>query len=255
MPQIEKHPFGSFCWVELATTDQNSAKAFYTSLFGWQIEDMPMGPNAFYSIFKVNGGDAGAAHTLLPEMSQQGIPPNWTLYIAVDDVDTAAKRAGELGGIVCKAPFDISDIGRIAALQDPTGTAFCLWQAKNQKGTRTLNENGALCWADLNTNDKARAQTFYSRLLGWKFEEGDNNYTHIKNGDDYIGGMPMEEHGLPPHWLAYFQVADCDASTAKCKSLGGTVHFGPTSLENVGRFSVLGDPQGAVFAVFQPEMK
>ena len=58
MANIDKHPAGSFCWIELATTDQNAAKKFYTSLFGWSVTDNPMGPGDFYSIFKLNGRDA-----------------------------------------------------------------------------------------------------------------------------------------------------------------------------------------------------
>lgn len=256
MPQIERYPVGSFCWVELGTTDQDAAKAFYTALFGWQVVDMPMGPAGNYSMFYLGGGDVGAAYTLFPEMRQAGIPPNWTLYVAVDNVDETARRVKELGGKVCKEPFDVFDVGRMAVIQDPTGASFCLWQPRNP-GKHTVNEKGTLCWGDLNTSDPSRAQSFYSDLLGWKFEKSDkgHDYMHIKNGDQYIGGMPMENHGLPPHWLPYFEVADSDASTEKCKSMGGGLNFGPMTLEGVGKFSVLGDPQGAVFAVFQGEMK
>ena len=61
MGNIEKHAPGPFCWFELATTDQNAAKKFYTSLFGWAVNDSPIGPDDFYSMFKLDGRDTGAA--------------------------------------------------------------------------------------------------------------------------------------------------------------------------------------------------
>jgi predicted enzyme related to lactoylglutathione lyase len=57
--------------------------------------------------------------------------------------------------------------------------------------------------------------------------------------------------GVPSYWMPYFQVADCDASTAKTKELGGGLMVGPNDIPNVGRFAILQDPQGAMFAVFK----
>lgn len=55
MTTVDRHPPGSFCWIELHTTDQNAAKSFYGSLFGWALQDMPMGPDDFYTIFTAQG--------------------------------------------------------------------------------------------------------------------------------------------------------------------------------------------------------
>ena len=70
-----------------------------------------------------------------------------------------------------------------------------------------------------------------------------------------IGGVPPAQHrnpNAPPHWLLYFYVTDADAATAKAKELGAQVYMGPMTMENVGRWSVVADPQGAVLALFQP---
>jgi uncharacterized protein len=78
------------------------------------------------------------------------------------------------------------------------------------------------------------------------------------NHEQFIGGVPpasQRDPSLPPHWLIYFQVANCDTSTAKAKDQGAQILFQPTDLENVGRFAILTDPQGAAFALFQPETK
>jgi hypothetical protein len=64
MPHIEKHAPGSFSWIELATSDQDAAKAFYAALFGWQAVDFPMGPDQTYTVFQLEGRDAAAAFTI-----------------------------------------------------------------------------------------------------------------------------------------------------------------------------------------------
>src|SRR5207248_8142260 len=100
MPIVEKHAPGSFSWIELATTDQDAAKVFYTSLFGWTVEDFPMGPDATYTMFQLDGRDTGAAFKLSGPELARGIPPHWNLYIAVESADNAARRAAELRGKV-----------------------------------------------------------------------------------------------------------------------------------------------------------
>jgi uncharacterized protein len=247
--------------MELATTDQQAAKKFYMNLFGWTVEDAPMGTNEFYSMFKLNGSDAAAAYTLRPDQKQHGVPPHWMLYIATDNVDDSARRASELGATVLMTPFDVMDVGRMAVIKDPTGAVFSFWQAKKHSGIGARDEDGAFCWADLITHDPAQAADFYSQLLGWKFEKGEHDssgYLHIKNGEDYIGGMPPvepEKSHLPPHWILYFETSNCDATVEKAKQMGAHVYFGPISMENVGRFAVLADPQGAAFSVFQSARK
>src|ERR1700686_3121492 len=67
MPTIEKHAPGNFCWIELATTDQNAAISFYSKIFGWAANNMPMGPDDFYTIFRLEGSDAAAGCTLRPD--------------------------------------------------------------------------------------------------------------------------------------------------------------------------------------------
>jgi uncharacterized protein len=258
MPHIGQHAAGTFCWIELATTDQNAGKNFYASLFGWSPVDFPMGPTEFYTMFKIGGDDAAAAYTMRAE-ERAMVPPHWNLYISVKSADAAAKRAGELGGKVIAPPFDVMTFGRMAVIMDPTGAAFCVWEPKQHTGTTVGHESGTLCWADLNTPDPARAKDFYEGLFGWKLVLGENDpsgYLHIKNGEEFIGGIPPAAHrppNAPPHWLIYYLVADVDASTAKARQLGGAVHLAPMTMEKVGRFAVLADPQGASFAIFKSE--
>jgi predicted enzyme related to lactoylglutathione lyase len=257
MANIEKHTPGSFCWVELATTDQQAAKNFYGKLFGWQAEDTPMSPNDFYTTFKINGRDVAAAYTMRPEQQSSGMPPNWLLYVSVQDVNESLSKAGRLGANILVEGLDVAELGRLGILQDPTGAMIALWQAKSHSGTGVIGENGTLCWADLSTPDPQAAARFYSELFGWKIEQSSfdpSDYLHIRNGEHHIGGIPPARYrtqGSPPHWLAYFEIANCDAITDQAKQLGARPYMEPMTMENVGRWSVLADPQGAVFAAFQ----
>lgn len=255
MPHVDKHAPGEFCWMELATSDQSSAKNFYNSLFGWAANDMPMGPDSYYTIFRLEGRDCAAGYTLTAQ--EKGQPPHWNLYIAVESADAAASKAAALGAKVLAPAFDVFDAGRMAVLEDPTGAVFIVWQANKNAGIGIAGEPGAICWADLSTHDRERAKTFYSNLFGWNIIPGEgkdaSGYLHIMNGETMIGGIQTSgEHNqnIPPHWLIYWYVADVDASAAKAKQLGATFFQPPMTIEGVGRMAVMADPQGAVSALF-----
>lgn len=126
MPNVDQRAPGTFAWVELATTDQNAAKSFYMSLFGWGENTQPIGPNDFYTIFKIDGRDAAAGYTMRADERSQGVPSHWNLHIAVANADESAKRAGDLGGKVLAPPFDV---GRMAMLADPQDAAFAIFNA------------------------------------------------------------------------------------------------------------------------------
>jgi predicted enzyme related to lactoylglutathione lyase len=57
---------------------------------------------------------------------------------------------------------------------------------------------------------------------------------------------------VPPNWMPYFQVGNVDSAVQKAQSLGATVYVPPSDIANVGRFAVIADPQGAIFAIFTP---
>lgn len=259
MPTFDKHPAGNFVWFELSTTDQAAAKQFYSALFGWEPQDMPMGPDMLYTMFRLNGRDVAGGYTMKPEDRQMGIPPNWLLYIAVDNADEAAAKALEHGGSAMSPAIDIPNVGRMVVLQDPTGAVFAVFEPGNHKGVGIFGEPGAFCWADLQTPDREHAERFYPALFGWQLLPGQDKdpggYLHIKNGAQYIGGLP-EPRNLPPsilpHWLPYIQCTDCAAQTAKAKELGGSILVPATTVEGQLSYSVVADPQGAVFALFAP---
>jgi hypothetical protein len=119
-----------------------------------------------------------------------------------------------------------------------------------------LYKQGVFSWAELVTTDVEGAKRFYTGLLGWTTElapvEG-MSYTLAKVGEERVAGImstqQCEGGEVPPHWGVYISVDDVDASARKAGELGGKVLMPPTDIPNVGRFSVLMDPQGVVFSV------
>jgi uncharacterized protein len=256
----DTHAPGTFCWPELSTTDQKAASAFYHDLFGWEVNEQSMGPAGTYTMFQIRSRPIGAAASLPPEQRQLGVPPHWGSYVAVANADEAVKRATALGGKVLVPSFDVMEAGRMAVLQDPTGATFMVWQAGKHQGAGVLNEPGALCWTELATRDTKTAEKFYSQLFGWTAKVGGAGtpmeYTEFSNnGRPGVGMMQMPAEvpaHVPPYWMPYFQVANCDASAEKAKQLGAHLAVAPMDIPNTGRFSVIADPQGAMFAVFTP---
>ena len=112
---------GAFSWAELATTDVEGAKHFYSALLGWTTESAPV-EGMSYTLAKV--GEERVAGIMSNQCSGGEIKPQWGIYITVDDVDATARKAGELGGKVLMPPTDIPNVGRVAALMDPQGVMF-----------------------------------------------------------------------------------------------------------------------------------
>lgn len=250
---------GTFCWVELGTSNSEGAKKFYTDVFGWASNDIPIGPNMIYTMLTQDGKDVAALYNLTDEMTAQGIPPHWLSYIYVEDADQSAAKAKELGGTLMKEPFDVFTVGRMAVIQDPAGAVFALWQARDHKGAGLVNVPNSLCWNELGTNDTAKAGDFYANLFNWQKQEmefGPMTYTMFNNGERPAGGMyplPPEMANVPPNWLAYFAVADTDATAKKAADNGATTIAPPADIPGIGRFAILQDPQGAVFAIIKLE--
>jgi uncharacterized protein len=260
MPTRNKYAHGTFSWVDLGTNNPQAAKKFYGALLGWTFADMPAGPGMTYTMCKLGDHDAAALYELGPDM--KGVPPHWMSYVTVNDIEVTTKKAAQNGGTVVKDVSDVMDVGRMSLIQDPTGAMLAFWQAKKHAGAGIVQEPGSLTWNELFTNDVDRAGKFYVQTLGWTTQAVDMGpmgiYTLFNRpGDDAntnAGGMlaiPPNMKGVPPHWLAYFAVTDCDASAKQAMSLGGQQIVPPTDIPKMGRFAVLQDPQGAVFAIFQ----
>ncbi len=253
MPIRTSYAQGTPNWVDLQTTNQDAAKAFYAGLFGWTYDDQPMPQGPVYSMAMLGAHPVAAIASQSPELAAAGAPPMWNTYLAVDSVDDAVARVEAAGGKVAMAPFDVMDAGRMAFVLDPAGAAVALWQANHHIGATLVNEPGAVVWNELMTTDPA-AVAFYTGVLGLTtstIDMGGEEYTMFEADGKIVGGTTAPQMpGVPNHWQVYFEVADADAAVAKAAELGGAVLIQPFDLP-VGRMAVISDPQGAVFSIIK----
>src|SRR3954453_6242988 len=135
---------GTFSWAELVTSDAEAAKAFYTSVFGWEYRDNPVPGGSVYSTALRDGKDVAALFT-----SDQ--PPHWNCYVTVESVEATSSRAAELGATIAAEPFDVMDVGRMAVIVDEVGAGLCLWEPRSHIGASLVNAPGAMAWNDLLT--------------------------------------------------------------------------------------------------------
>jgi predicted enzyme related to lactoylglutathione lyase len=120
---------GAACWHELMTGDAAAAKAFYSALFGWGMKSGTTDSSGNeYTEFSVGEKHVGGIMTRPPDMPAE-VPAHWAVYFQVSDLDGSMARVGELGGTVLMGPMDIQP-GRIAAVADPTGANFYLFEPK-----------------------------------------------------------------------------------------------------------------------------
>jgi uncharacterized protein len=283
MPQRDGYMPGVPCWVDTSQPDPEAAVGFYSGLFGWEFEDvMPPGSEAKYFIGRLRGGDVAAVGSI-PEAA----PPTamWNTYVWVDSADETASKVRDAGGGVVMEPFDVMESGRMAVFTDPEGAAFCVWQAKEHKGARVVNEPGSVNFNGLNTRDVDGAKSFYGSVFGWRTLDvgggaemwtlpGYGDYLERDNPDlrkqmaeaggpegfeDVVGAInPIadDQPDTPAHWSVTFAVDDADATAAKATELGGKVIAPPFDAPWV-RTTIISDPQGAtlIASKFVPENK
>ncbi len=257
MGERNEYSPGTFCWSELATSDQDAAKAFYSRLLGWQADDRPVGDGAYYSMQLIDGKPVAAIAAQPRQQRDAGVPPLWNSYISVQDADAVAERAEELGAAVHAPPFDVMTAGRMAVIQDPQGAYFMLWQPHEHVGAGLVNAPGALVWNELQSPDVEASAAFYGDLFGWSIEQAEGMqdvYLTIKNGVANNGGIRDLTPPSPPNWLTYFGVDDIDQALAMVAELGGYNLAGPIDIE-IAKLAVVADPQGAVFALYAGQLE
>ena len=114
-----------FVHVELQTNDPASARKFYTSLFGWKLQDVPM-PNGTYTMIDVGGGTGGG----MMQNPVPGAPSHWLAYVGVDDIHASTKKAKELGAMVLVDVTEVGEFGWMSVITDPTGATLAMWKPK-----------------------------------------------------------------------------------------------------------------------------
>ena len=258
MPAVDSHSPGTIGWVDFVSTDLEAASAFYTGLFGWETEDMPMpGGDGVYRFFRLGGRDAAAGGTMPSGMADQGLPSHWNVWVAADSADEVVEKARAAGGQVLMEPTTMGPSGRLAMVADPGGAAVGVWQADQHIGAGVVDEPGAMTWYEVNTRAFEQDKRFYGEVFGWTAEPLDApgiNYATWKLDGRTVGGMlEMNEQweGIPSSWMVYFAVGDTDEAAKRATELGGPVGAPPFDTA-FGRIAVLVDPSGGHFSVVTP---
>jgi predicted enzyme related to lactoylglutathione lyase len=244
----ENWPAGTPCWVDVAVDDVDKARAFYSALFGWEIEP---GAEEFGGYANCRR-DGHLVAGLTPKMSADQ-PSVWTTYLATDDIDATMAKVREAGGQVVAEPMDVADLGRMAVAVDPGGAFVGFWQGRSHTGYTLANEPGSVTWNENFSRAWKQNQGFYASVFGWDYDDMSSEgfeYATFKVDDHIAGGigqftgdMPEE---VPPQWRTYFKVADTDAAVAEVERLGGTA-IQPAWDTEFGRMAAVTDDQGVPF--------
>jgi uncharacterized protein len=247
---------GRFVWRDLMTPDPEKSEAFYTELFGWDVDPVDMGPAGTYRIVGPGKGLGGIVN-LDPS---HGVPPHWVSYIATPSVDETTAKAAELGATIGVPPMDIPGIGRFSVMIDPLGAAFSPFT--DTSGTENPPEGqipqvGGVSWNELISKDAQASKSFYADLFGYTPEVkdmGTGPYTILNRGDIMEAGIfqAPAEVPMPSAWVIYFVVANIDDALAKLEQLGGQNVSGIIEVPTIGRMATVSDSLGAMFSLHEP---
>lgn len=254
--------FGTFAWIVLSTSDPAGATAFYKRMLGWQDLETPV------TTVMVNSGIPVAAVMDYRQNDHiQKEPVNWLPFVRVQNLEASIARILELGGSLL-VPTRNVHFGKGAAVRGVTGEAIGLWETPIMPGGEPVLMDPQVCgWFELVTRDPEKAAAFYRAAFGWRIAD-EGGYTFIGNDSGQFGGLvklagDWEDHAflaaigrargeklsVPPHWMLFFSVEDCESFTDEAEELGAQVTGRPEPLHTLGTFAVLRDPQGVYFSV------
>jgi predicted enzyme related to lactoylglutathione lyase len=242
---------GKFVWFEYVSKDIAKAQGFFGELFNWGVKRVPM-PGGEYAMISVGDRTIGGY-----QVTPAGAPPeaHWLTHLEVSDARASSTQIESLGGKTLKPAFAVGDFGTMAIVADPHGGYFALWQpAKSEAQPAPVD--GTFCWNELASKDPAASVEFYAKVGSFTttvMEVGEMGAYHVleSDGQPRAGVMKQLMPGQPHAWLPYVQVANPDATADRAKKLGATIVVPPTDIKNVGRFSVLVDPQGCALGILK----
>ncbi|GAA4550338.1 VOC family protein [Amycolatopsis samaneae] len=234
-------PLGTPTWIELDVADPAGTREFYGSVFGWEFAEEENGATCLLRGLPVAG---------LREAVTSG--GGWTVHLATDDCDGAAKNVVAAGGTLLDEPHDVGDQARVAYALDPTGARFGLWQGRTRPGCRLVNEPGTLVRNDLVTPAAERARAFYTAVFDFTLDGNDDlpgvDFTFLRRPDGHeIGGIMGSADARVSNWGTLIEVADADETVARVRAAGGTA----TAPEDTryARMATVTDPWGTEFSV------
>jgi uncharacterized protein len=252
--EMALYPEGRPCWIDLLAHQQEGAMEYYAKLFGWKYDVAPPEYGG-YALAKV-GSLIVAGIGRPPGNSNPNSAAFWTTYLATDDVEGTTERALGYGASLLIRPMPVGYAGKMAVLSDPTGAVVGLWEAGEHPGAQLTGMHSTMAWHELQTRDTAAARGFYLSAFEYEIDKiEDVDYTMLTIGDEPVAAVAPMPADLPPqvpsHWLVYFAVIDVDDACATAERHGGGVLRGPFS-SPYGRYAVILDPFGAMFALITP---
>lgn len=251
----------NFVWYELMTSDAPAASAYYQRVIGWQAADSKM-PGMDYTLLSAGSTQVAGLMPLPAEAVAAGAQPNWTGFVAVDDVDAKLASAVKAGATVCHPATDIPGIGRFATLADPHGAVFCLYKDNGGDAPQIDSATpGAIGWNELYAGPLDSAWGFYAGLFGWVKSDaidmgpmGVYQLFSAADGAMAIGGMMTRPPEVPRAcWMYYINVDAIDAAAARATAAGGQVVNGPMEVPGGSWVVNCLDPQGAAFSMVAPK--
>ena len=125
--EVDPLQHGAPSWFETITTDVPRAEAFYSALFGWSVQRMPM-PGGQYTTFHLDGDPRGVAGMMSERLAGRESPPQWAVYFTVVDAAEAVRITQTRGGSVGVALREVTGVGTMAGLLSPQGVMFHVLQ-------------------------------------------------------------------------------------------------------------------------------
>src|SRR6185369_1601762 len=246
---------GEIYWFQLQTEDAVAAIRFYSNLFGWQIDTGPTG--AF--LMRRNGTPFASIAQIedrIPNVSES----TWLAAINVADAKKAVAAAKASGAVIRTDVTEIKGWGQFAILQDPDGAPLILAQPQRPLGG-TMGYSGWR-WAELWTHDPAKAQSFYSKVIGYQPTEvkpGGQPYTVLDtDGKHRAGVMNLQQKEIPSRWMPYVGVTDLKGILVRVWANGGMVLREPAEIDKAvagaNRVALIADPT-VVAAVDEVNMR
>jgi len=249
MTSASKYHHGVFVWRELMSGNVNESKRFYSEVFGWKMEDFPMG-DFQYTVIKANDRQIGGMMPKQPGMEHSA----WLAYVSVADVDKAASEAKKAGGTVIVEPKEIPNVGRFSILADPQGGVITAFRdAKEDRVPDGRPAVGEFCWEQLSVAEPSKVKSFYQSVIGWTFEPF-GEMVVAKAGEKSVASLNQAPPNTPSQWLSFVSVDKLSSARERVKRNGGVVLMDEITVKEVGSFAVCKDNQNAVICLFESSM-
>jgi uncharacterized protein len=246
---------GEPCWIQLFTSDVDSAVSFYGEIFGWSAGE-PSEEFGGYRMF-LRGEEPVAG--LMPNDTPD--PSTWEIFLQTPDIAATVDKARARGAVIVTDVMQVADLGSMTSIIDPAGALVGAWQPDTFPGFQTRAAIGAPGWFETLTRSYGDAVGFYQDAFGWEThvvsDTAEFRYTTLGVDQDARAGIMDGSAflgGEPSRWNVYVQIEDTDETVAEAVAAGGEV---VSAAEDTpyGRIAELLDPAGVTFRIMGPNLE